>query len=34
MTERCSGTERPFRRTVVSGQPVYRASERALNGAD
>ena len=31
MVERCRGAERPFGRTVVSGQPVYRNSERALN---
>ena len=31
MVERCRGAERPFGRTVVSGQPVYRESERALN---
>jgi len=31
MVERCAGSMRPFGRTVVSGQPVYRASERSLN---
>ncbi len=31
ITERCSGLEKPFGRTVVSGQPVYRESECALN---
>lgn len=28
--ERCAGTQRPFGRVVVSGQPIYRDSERAL----
>ncbi len=28
ITERCAGERKPFSRTVVSGQPVYRASER------
>ena len=28
--ERCSGARRPFGRTVVSGQPVYRASEKPI----
>ena len=26
VTERCAGSDRPFGRTVVGGQPVYRAS--------
>lgn len=28
--ERCAGIQRPFGRVVVSGQPIYRDSERAL----
>ncbi len=32
MVERCSGAEGPFRRVVVSGMPIYRDSERSLNG--
>jgi len=28
--ERCAGMEKPFGRTVIGGQPVYRDSERAL----
>ncbi len=28
--ERCAGTQRPFGRVVVSGQPIYRDSERVL----
>ena len=32
MVERCSGVDRPFKRVVVSGMPIYRDSERALNG--
>ncbi len=31
ITERCSGLEKPFGRTVVSGQPVYRDSECAID---
>lgn len=27
ITERCSGSQKPFGRTVVSGQPIYRLSE-------
>ncbi len=27
IAERCSGSDRPFGRTVISGQPVYRDSE-------
>ena len=27
ITERCSGSRKPFGRLVVSGQPIYRASE-------
>ena len=30
LEERCAGERRPFGRTVVSGQPVYRESERPL----
>ena len=30
ITERCSGSRKPFGRMVVSGQPVYRQSEKAL----
>jgi len=30
LTERCAGLRRPFGRVVVSGQPIYRDSERAL----
>lgn len=29
ITDRCSGLKKPFGRTVVSGQPVYRCSEAA-----
>lgn len=32
--ERCAGMQRPFGRIVVSGQPIYRDSERALSTAD
>ena len=31
IVERCSGVEKPFGRTVISGQPVYRDSERPLD---
>ena len=30
ITERCSGSRKPFGRMVVSGQPVYRLSETTL----
>jgi len=30
IAERCSGSHRPFGRTVVSGQPIYRESEIPL----
>ena len=30
MMERCAGVQRPFGRTVVGGQPVYRESEKPL----
>ena len=30
LTERCAGLRRPFGRVVVSGQPIYRDSERAV----
>ena len=30
MLERCAGSDRPFGRTVVGGQPVYRQSDRPL----
>jgi len=30
IVERCAGVQRPFGRTVVGGQPVYRESERPL----
>ena len=30
IAERCAGLQRPFGRTVISGQPVYRDSERPL----
>lgn len=30
ITERCSGSRKPFGRLVVSGQPVYRQSEKPL----
>lgn len=30
LTERCAGLRRPFGRVVVSGQPIYRDSERAI----
>ncbi len=33
LTERCQGSTKPFGRVVVSGQPVYRDSERALDSA-
>lgn len=32
MAERTLGTDRPFGRVVVGGHPVYRDSDRALNG--
>ena len=28
--DRCAGAEKPFGRLVVSGQPIYRESERPL----
>ena len=31
VAERCSGSRRPFGRTVVGGQPVYRESERIIS---
>ena len=31
LLERCAGSDRPFGRMVVGGQPVYRESERALD---
>ena len=31
LLERCAGEKKPFSRIVVSGQPVYRESEKALN---
>ena len=31
LTERCQGSTKPFGRVVVSGQPVYRASEKVLD---
>lgn len=31
LLERCAGTDQPFGRMVVGGQPVYRESEKALN---
>lgn len=31
LAERCYGTRNTFNRSVISGQPVYRESERALN---
>lgn len=31
LLERCAGTDQPFGRIVVGGQPVYRESEKALN---
>ncbi len=34
ITERCSGLEKPFGRTVISGQPVYRDSERPLENSE
>jgi len=30
ITERCSGSEKPFGRLVVGGQPVYRDSDAAV----
>lgn len=30
ITARCAGSHKPFGRVVVSGQPIYRASERVL----
>ncbi len=30
MEARCAGLKKPFGRTVISGEPVYRASERPL----
>lgn len=34
ITERCLGTDKPFARMVISGQPVYRESEISLNGEE
>ena len=34
ITERCRGTDKPFARMVISGQPVYRGSEISLNGEE
>ena len=34
VTERCSGSRKPFGRMVVSGQPVYRESETLLKQED
>ena len=31
LTERCNGTRKTFNRSVISGQPIYRDSERPLN---
>lgn len=30
VSDRCAGLQRPFGRVVVSGQPIYRDSERAI----
>ena len=34
VTDRCAGLQRPFGRVVVSGQPVYRDSERPLSAEE
>ena len=34
VTERCAGSDRPFGRTVVGGQPVYRESDAAIGTKD
>lgn len=34
LADRCAGMQRPFGRVVVSGQPVYRDSERALSAEE
>lgn len=34
ISERCAGLQRPFGRVVVSGQPIYRDSERALSAEE
>ncbi len=34
IAERCNGSDKPFGRTVVSGQPVYRDSERPLEAEE
>ena len=31
LLERCAGAQKPFGRTVVGGQPVYRESERIIS---
>ena len=31
LLERCAGARKPFGRTVVGGQPVYRESERIIS---
>ena len=31
VTDRCAGLKKPFERTVIGGQPVYRESERAIS---
>ena len=31
ITERCGGSDKPFGRMVIGGQPVYRESEKILN---
>ena len=34
VAERCSGSRRPFGRTVVGGQPIYRMSEIPIRTQD
>ena len=34
ITERCAGMQRPFGRVVISGQPIYRDSERSLSAEE
>ncbi|MBQ8312033.1 MAG: LacI family DNA-binding transcriptional regulator [Clostridia bacterium] len=34
VADRCAGLQRPFGRVVVSGQPIYRDSERALSAEE